>query len=276
MNKNTIIVILIVAVIAYFLVRKNKSAEKSSSQVTDGGLNDYSETPRKTAAEKREMSPEEIAEQEDLEKRITLAKKIQVTYGLEVSPYSNTLEELRTIEKDYQAKTEINRQIAELGGETVNLIDDNHETLEDMTTVLVSIQKEKDAQARQALIEQWNSRKTQIESITKAFRDTIDNRGNSFNHLAWNTGALTAMTQLADNELVYANQYFAQTLGGVNCPNSYGGTKIHRTTLSDAIPSGDILDERRGASVAIPVREYLISKSNLWGKTVNEIGQING
>lgn len=276
MNKKTIIVILIVAVIAYFLVRKNKSAEKSSSQVTDGGLNDYSETPRKTAAEKREMSPEEIAEQEDLEKRITLAKKIQVTYGLEVSPYSNTLEELRTIEKDYQAKTEINRQIAELGGETVNLIDDNHETLEDMTTVLVSIQKEKDALARQALIEQWNSRKTQIESITKAFRDTIDNRGNSFNKLAWNTGVLTAMTQLADNELVYANQYFAQTIGGVTCPNSYGGTDIHRTTLSDAIPSGSILEKRRGASVAIRVREYLISKSNLWGKTVNEIGQING
>ena len=151
----------------------------------------------------------------------------------------------------------------------------NYSVLTTAENTLKTLQQQKaaaDAVAAQRAQKKaaWDQKKSSINTLVSAFKNTVQDNGTALKQKAWDTNTLQAMLNLSKAEKVYANQYFGNTLGGATVRQNYGGTKYTAKSIYLAIPDGNTTNWRAGNATAKQVRSAFQSISG----SVNEYGEI--
>ncbi len=151
----------------------------------------------------------------------------------------------------------------------------NYSKLTSAESTLATLKQQKaaaDAQAAKLAQQKaaWDQKKSSINTLVSAFKNTVQDNGTALKQKAWDTNTLQAMLNLSKAEKVYANQYFGNTLGGAKVRQNYGGKEYTAKSIYLAIPDGNTTNWRAGNATAKKVRSAFQSISG----SVNEYGVI--
>ncbi len=152
----------------------------------------------------------------------------------------------------------------------------NFSTLTSAETKLKQLQQQ-DADAKAAAAKRekqkvsWATRKSEIESIVKAYANNLTDRGTSANKKPFDANVLNKLLAFEYRDKVYANQYFG-TLGIKIAPH-YTLVKsdyyvVHSITAS--LPSGNGMN-RKNSEIAVKVRntyKTITGTVNIYGEVV--------
>ena len=116
---------------------------------------------------------------------------------------------------------------------------------------------------------EWNNIKAQIQTVVKAFIQTVENDGTAFSPQPYDTNTLQTLIDYPKSQKVYANQYFREQ-GGAKTGKNYGGSTEKKLSISDAISTGTRRTYRKGASKASELKTAYEGISGY----VNEYGEL--
>ena len=221
-----------------------------------------------------------------------------------------TIQQLQTLIADHQDKTNLlNEYIKISGNSSANLNDENFDTAAEILAAIEKSKAQQKLEYEQAinnlsvytekstaqlkseaadLIEaanllssyksketSWTTRKPEIERVVKNLRDNLQNYGTAFNNKPFDRGVLVEVTNYNSVEACYANRYFGE-LGGVKTPGTYGGSKVHRSTIQSAANTGgNTTSYRANNSAAVACAKKYgehAAKGNL-SKRINKFGE---
>lgn len=271
-NKKYLVILALVAMgaIWYFFFRKKEEEVQSTEEK-------LKEAQAKSGAAYHAGTQETVQAVElDAEtEKYNLARQeyYALTGGYPKSSWS--INQINAAIEDIEEKKEAINRLVSIN-KFVDLSNSSEWTTADVENMIkkeeeAKVQREKDAKKAA-----WAGRKPQLNTIVENFRNTILDDGSAMAQKPFDTGALNAVRSLNDAELCYANSYFRNT-GGLSISDNYGAAKkayTTRTTLSTAFANGNRTNWRAGSSTANEVRNFLRGKEHLWGKTVNEYGEI--
>lgn len=152
----------------------------------------------------------------------------------------------------------------------------NYSKLTAAESTLKSLQQQKAAADAEAALKAqqkatWATRKSEIESIVKAYANNLTDRGTSANKKPFDANVLNKLLAFEYRDKVYANQYFG-TLGIKIAPH-YTLAKsdyyvVHSITAS--LPSGNGMN-RKNSEIAVKVRntyKTITGTVNIYGEVV--------
>lgn len=116
---------------------------------------------------------------------------------------------------------------------------------------------------------EWNNIKAQIQTVVKAFIQTVENDGTAFSPQPYDTNTLQTLIDYPKSQKVYANQYFREQ-GGAKTGKNYGGSTEKKLSIYDAISTGTRRTYRKGASKASELKTAYEGISGY----VNEYGEL--
>lgn len=260
MNKKLIIIGIVgaAAIAAYILLKQKNNNTVSESQQTALRSIDRGYQENTDAITNDDLSPEQAeynaARQEYY--------KIYNAY-----PRSSwTLEQIKQSIQDGQ-------QIANLVSEYKLLTDDTQEVDTTGKTVLELqqlIEDSRNANRKKA----WDERKKVIENYVEGFkRDIQDIKRFSWLNKEYNVGVMQNMLNLAENEKIYANEYFGNTDGCTSYSTNIGSNgPFKATTIAAAIPVGtEGWKCRKNKDIAKQVHEAyknLSGHTNMYGEII--------